>query len=400
MNIFYVGQMAGRVPGEKLPELFARIRAGAAAWAEKKNGTAAVPPEDVRLIVLQDGDISCTGLAQPAGRSERAAALIAAGADLVLDLPAAAVLPDLDTRLFAAASTADRLKAVDAIAVPSASGEDDLKKTAMFLFKEPLPYQRRVRALLSEGLPLAAAQAEAAEQSCPGAGAVLSAPGGIQCGEFMKALLRLFIVLPRIVVPAGDLLAEDLSPEGLSADDLSQGNLPAGTAARRVFLDSVRGLDAASFRDLLENTPGGHSRLTEELCAAHAAAADSLSSICADLAVTPFEKERLRLFFLRAAARVRRSNVSTLGLYTYCPYIRAAAAAPGAADLLGRLREKAWAPVIGPDADPDGAQTAQAAAVLDDPCRAVLLEREAAAEKMRVRLCAEGAAAPQSVPRS
>ena len=130
----------------------------------------------------------------------RTRAALAAGADLVLSLPAP--YATLSAEGFAAAGVAllSALGCVDALCFGTETRRlEDIAQTAALLESPDFP--AALRGQLDAGLPLPAARAAAAEALCPGAGAVLRAPNDILGVEYCKALLRQHSALVPLALP-------------------------------------------------------------------------------------------------------------------------------------------------------------------------------------------------------
>ena len=125
----------------------------------------------------------------------RTRAALAAGADLVLSLPAP--YATLSAEGFAAAGVAllSALGCVDALCFGTETRRlEDIAQTAALLESPDFPAALR-------GQLDPAARAAAAEALCPGAGAVLRAPNDILGVEYCKALLRQHSALVPLALP-------------------------------------------------------------------------------------------------------------------------------------------------------------------------------------------------------
>ena len=118
----------------------------------------------------------------------RAEAALAAGADLVLGLPAPYAC--LGAEGFAAAGVA-QLTALgcDTLAFGAETPDADLLMRAAELVDSP-ELSRRLPGLMGQGMTFAAARAAAAEQLVPGMGEFLQQPNNILGVEYCKAILR------------------------------------------------------------------------------------------------------------------------------------------------------------------------------------------------------------------
>ncbi len=144
----------------------------------------------------------------------RAEAALAGGADLVLELPAPCACKSAEGFALAGVTVLDALGCVDALAFGAETpGVRRLEGAAAAL--EGGAFRAALRRRLDEGLPLAAAREAAAEDVCPGAGALLQSPNNILAVDYCRALLRLSSAMAPLAL-AREGAGHDAALEGVS----------------------------------------------------------------------------------------------------------------------------------------------------------------------------------------
>ena len=199
-----------------------------------------------------------TGVVQRGGvpilpEAVRVRAALAAGADLVVALPAP--YANASAEQFAAAGV-HLLAALgcDTLAFGAENPEPaPLQAAAAALCSAAFP--AALRSQLESGLPFAAARAAAAETLCPGAADLLQTPNNILGIEYCKALLRLNSqIRPVTIRREGMGYHETTVPEGDSAS--SSPDLQSSTD----FFAS-----ATAIRSLIQNPGDGHSEASSDI---------------------------------------------------------------------------------------------------------------------------------------
>lgn len=141
------------------------------------------------VAVCMSADVTQRGGAALLPPAVRARAALAAGADLVLALPNPYAC--LSAEGFAAAGVAllSALPALDTLVFGAETPQADGLLAAAHALLEP-GFGALLAGHLRKGRPFAAARAAAAEELCPGAGALLQSPNNNLGAEYCKALLR------------------------------------------------------------------------------------------------------------------------------------------------------------------------------------------------------------------
>ena len=139
------------------------------------------------VIIAMSGDFVQRGEPAVYDKYTRTAIALNAGADLVLELPAAFACSSAEDFAACGVSLLDRLGVVDLLCFGSECGKiEPLRQVAEILVKEPEDYQMRLKALLRQGeaYPLARRHALCQYEE------LLSSPNNILGIEYLKALAR------------------------------------------------------------------------------------------------------------------------------------------------------------------------------------------------------------------
>lgn len=177
----------------------------------------------------------------------RTAAALAGGADLVISLPAPYAV--LSSEGFAAAGVAllTALGCVDALCFGVEQGRtEDFTRLAGVL--ESADFPPLLREKLDAGLPLPAARAAAAEQLCPGAGAMLRQGNTLLGVDYCRAVLRqksglIPLALPRMGAAHDAPLETAGTPEAFQPE---RGGAPQTKYASASALRALAGRDGAA----------------------------------------------------------------------------------------------------------------------------------------------------------
>ena len=241
----------------------------------------------------------------------RTRAALAAGADLVLSLPAP--YATLSAEGFAAAGVAllSALGCVDALCFGTETRRlEDIAQTAALLESPDFP--AALRGQLDAGLPLPAARAAAADARCPGAGAVLrehsalvplalprrgaahdapldAAPGRYASASALRALVR---------AGGAAALAPHVPPACLRLymQAEAEGDILDGRAFGIAVLSRLRAMDAAGLRAVRGAAEGLENRL-----AAAVQGAGTLDELVQAMRTKRYATARLRRLVLDAA---------------------------------------------------------------------------------------------------
>ncbi len=138
------------------------------------------------VIAVMSGNFVQRGTPALLPKQVRAAAALACGVDLAVELPCRAAAATAQ-RFAAAGVAAAAALGADVLAF-GAEDADPARLAAVVDALEAPAYPALLKAGLDEGLPFFAARANAAEQLCPGAAALLAKPNNILAVEYMAAL--------------------------------------------------------------------------------------------------------------------------------------------------------------------------------------------------------------------
>lgn len=180
----------------------------------------------------------------------RTTAALAGGADLVLSLPAPYAV--LSSEGFAAAGVAllTALGCVDTLCFGVETGRtEDFIRLAEVLEGEEFPLQLQKK--LGAGLPLPAARAAAAEQLCPGAGALLHQGNTILGVDYCRAVLRQKSSLVPLALPRKGA-AHDAPLEAAKTAGMSERAGTSGTAGTSETPGTVKTAGAAEAAETAE----------------------------------------------------------------------------------------------------------------------------------------------------
>jgi len=151
-----------------------------------------------RVVVVMSGDFTQRGEPALVDKWARAEMALQAGADLVVELPAAYAMGSAEFFAFGAVRILDSLGAVDSICFGSEAGKiESLYPAAEILANEPDGYKSLLRDTLSEGISFPAARQKALARYVKEKygqdtlSSVLRSPNNILGVEYIKALIRL-----------------------------------------------------------------------------------------------------------------------------------------------------------------------------------------------------------------
>lgn len=145
--------------------------------------------EDTAIVVLQSAYFTQHGVPALLSPHERAAAAVAGGADLVLQMPQLFSLQSAEGFAQSFVQSLQQLSALRYLAFGTESGQvERLQRSADLLLAEPEGYREELHRLLREGLPYYAARTAALEQYMaePGLADFLREPNHILALEYLK----------------------------------------------------------------------------------------------------------------------------------------------------------------------------------------------------------------------
>lgn len=316
------------------------------------------------ILCLMSGCFTQRGapaLFSPAFRAERA---LKAGADIVLELPAAFAVRDAEHFALGGVSILTRLGFVDALCFGAEDGLEALTPAAELLEAQDEAFCQAAMRFSRQGLSLAAAQGAALAERLPACAAALSRPNNILALCYLRALRRLNSpLMPLPVRREGDYHGDILSPGGFPSARAVRAALAAGDreaaekacgyplppsprcppdALDKVLLHVLRGRTPAELRRLPYCTEG----LENRLCAA-ASQAVSRESLLAALKTRRYPYTRLSRLCCHALLDI---SSDLLEAYPLPPYVRLLGFRRDAEALLASFRQS-QIPVVSKAAD-------------------------------------------------
>lgn len=197
--------------------------------------------EQGAAICLMSGNYVQRGEPAILNKYVRAAAAVACGADLVLELPVTYALRSAEGFAAGGVEILGKLGCVDALCFGSESGrEDELMQTAKLLLTEL--YAHKLRSELASGVSFPCARQNALED-LGGNGALLESPNDILAVEYCKAILQQKSRLAPLVLVREGSYHDSTDTENPSATVLREtkdweGYVPA--EALRIYDNAVR----------------------------------------------------------------------------------------------------------------------------------------------------------------
>lgn len=282
--------------------------------------------------VITGGAFRADGTPHLLGSAGQQDAALDAGADIVLRLPVIATLSGFDTQAFATMSLCDRVGAFENLMVPVHGIQLPLlEELAMFLFKEPMPYQKRVRQLLEEGLSPAKARAKGAEAFVPGVEQVLLDPLDSYAVELRLAALRRY---SRVKIAPFEVrtceIGEISGTEALSCGAVEngayeeEGKAPWDRLLAEELARYLSEKDTRTLREQAQMTPSCPWQITENLvrCRDELLRCCSFMEMAETLSTVKVSPEQVRRGLLMLLLGIRLPNLSIAGLEAFCPYVR------------------------------------------------------------------------------
>ncbi|MDD3411635.1 MAG: nucleotidyltransferase family protein [Eubacteriales bacterium] len=234
-----------------------------------------------RIVCVMSGCFTQRGMPALFAPRFRAEAALRAGADLVLELPCAFAVREAENFALGGVSVLDQLGFVTHLSFGVEHDEPEALARAAALCEQPTQaYRADLRALLSEGRSLAAAQGAALARALPESAALFAAPNDILALCYLRALLRLQSDMqPLPVLREGDyhaqsiglwpsasavrkaLLAGDRAAAEAACGYALDAPLHAPSALDKALLYRLRGMSAAELRALPDCTEGLENRL-------------------------------------------------------------------------------------------------------------------------------------------
>jgi len=187
----------------------------------------------------------------------RAKMALNAGIDLCIELPVIYCIQSAEIFSYGAISILNNLGIVDAICFGSEVGDIELLKSiAEIVSNEPLIYKKTLKEKIKEGLPFAAARANALAKSMSDYNSdihkVLESSNNILSIEYLKWLLRLKSPIKPVTIKR---MSSSYNDETLDT------HFPSATALRKAIYDSENSNILNEIKNLL---PGYSAKIIEE----------------------------------------------------------------------------------------------------------------------------------------
>ena len=143
------------------------------------------------IVVVMSGNYVQRGEPAIVDKYRRTRMALAAGADLVLELPVSWATGSAERFASGAAEILDRLGVITDLTYGCECGEQDLlERAAGALMTESEGFRKKLQDAVKAGLSYPQARADALEEEVPGARELLSSPNNILAVEYRKELLR------------------------------------------------------------------------------------------------------------------------------------------------------------------------------------------------------------------
>ena len=269
-----------------------------------------------RTACIITGSFRSDGTRSPLSPEEETGAALRAGADIVFRLPAIAVLSGAEVQAFATLTLADRLGIVSDLAIPvNKLTREMLEEIAMFLFKEPLPYQKAIRKRMAEGIKYPEARAASLEDYIPGAGDILRSPADSCAVELRLATLRRYSRVKLSLIHTTHGQGEDAPSEEDHSRD---------AALAKKISDFLKNHSDDELTKIIQSTPSFPWIAGETLwnCREEFLTCGSLTEMSLMLESGKVTAEQVRRGLIMMLLGIRLANVSIAGLDAFCPYIR------------------------------------------------------------------------------
>ena len=297
--------------------------------------------ENGTVVCLMSGNFVQRGEPALLHKQDRAAAAVACGANIVLELPLTTAVASAEAYAAGGVDVLARLGGIDFLCFGSECGDAERLNAAARALKSDT-FAAQLRRELDTGLPFAAAR-QAALEATTGDGALLSRPNDILAVEYCKALHGTQIV-PWTLMRQGDYHsgadAAQPSASWLRANDASwSGRMPPEAAAiqqaaqrygfawgERAVLARLRTLSDAQWEAL----PYGSEGLWRRLMRA-ARQERTLDAVLEQAATKRYPRTRLRRMLLCA-------YLGLTDLSQRAPYVRLLAFRPSGQALLRSWR--------------------------------------------------------------
>ena len=154
-----------------------------------------------KILVITEGDVTSEGRLAARDKFGRAAMFRAAGASAVVEVPLCGLLLAENVFAFAITCMIQKLGCAQQIAIPVDGDPALFEKITTFLFDQPAPYQKQMRALRGEGRELREVLPGVMEQFVPGAEEFLRRRSNHRSVEMYNSLRLAYYPAKPVIVP-------------------------------------------------------------------------------------------------------------------------------------------------------------------------------------------------------
>lgn len=281
------------------------------------------------IIVITGGDLTCEGRLAVEDKFCRTGMLREAGASAVVQMPLCSVLLAENVFAFSVTAMLQKLNCADMMAIPFTGGSRELfDAITSFLFDEPLPYQKRMRALRAGGAELRVELPGVLDEFIPGAGEFLRVPMNRMAVEYYNTLRRAYFPAKPHILQVEKM---EMTAEACPVQD----RFLFGRAAE-IFRAMPEEETVKWAADMFSGSERIGTRLLDALREGGAEGYDALSRV-AEIPGEPAVD--IRRHMMACLTGYRKVDSFVCITYNYIPYIRILGAWDDA--LTARLREKA-----------------------------------------------------------
>lgn len=305
----------GRASQAYYADYFARIR--------RETGAESV-------VVITDGDFSREAGLSGKDKYARTQAFLAAGADGVVEMPLFSVLLPDNVYAFSVTAMLQKLGCLDGVAIPFVGESELFEKIGWFLFDEPAAYQKRMRALRSQGVELDTVLPGVLEEFVPGAGEFLRRRMNRMAVEYYNTLRRAYFPVKPYMIRLDEAPASE--PVDTAVQDAY---LLACVRERFAQKETV-----AWAKDMFSGSEKTAQRTLEALKAPETA---SFAELSRRVAYEGVHAVAVRRHLLGCLIGYRKVDSFVCIIYNYIPYIRVLG---GVGEFQTRLLEKAGTTVL------------------------------------------------------
>ena len=323
------------------------------------------------LTVISAGEFCANGFPIKIPERVRVEQMAQCGADLVLGLPVISALGGQGKKIFASMALVQKLRSVDAVAVPvvmiegvgRTELEQRLKSYAMTLFRENPEFKKELMRNLKENDDFSEAQRNTLLLLCPNSEQILKSDTNWHAVQLLDTMLQLYYQ-PRIAFVDVTEAVVDMMAEVMEAvlEDHFRREHGALNSIQRVgdrvserlenlpdfqVMMSIFGSREEIVNLIREKLPMLLQTYDFPTVLSHLCQFDSLKG----------KRAELRLYLTRLIFRIRHEDMMVAELYSYCPYGKILFLNPERPKEVDSLIRKSWVDLTdGPDEKADASR--------------------------------------------